>query len=298
LLAHEQYEQWISMDNILNVILPPSGTRTPLDGSVAVKDFRMCRTLAEISSRLAGRPAAAPPVFAYSLPQDVHVSVVASEGAHSIDDRDYAGFYAPVASRIRRLDECLGEFINDLKARGMYEQSVIILTSDHGDSLGEEGRMGHAYSLHPEIVRVPLIVHLPAALRTAWTWDERRAAFSTDITPTLYRLLGHEPTRPASFFGDSLARRPDAPASSRRPRMVAASYGAVYGALLDEASLYYVFDAIAMREMAFTLSDGPQPGAEVPVTSDIQEQGLKVIRETVEAIGTFYRFSAAPDSGS
>ena len=66
--------------------------------------------------------------------------------------------------------------------------------------------MGHAYSLHPEIVRVPLIVHLPAAMRSAWTWDEAAPAFTTDLTPTIYRLLGHEPHSPAPFFGESLAR--------------------------------------------------------------------------------------------
>ena len=294
LLAHEQYAQWISMDNILDVILPPSTNRAPLDAAVAVKDFRMCRTLTEVRSRLARRPSSALPVFAYSLPQDVHVSVVTREGTRPIDDRDYAGFYAPVASRVRRLDKCLGEFISDLKTLRLYDQSVIVLTSDHGDSLGEGGRMGHAYSLHPEIVRVPLIIHVPPALRSAWTWDVRQPAYSTDITPTLYQLLGHEPTHPASFFGESLAQRPGTPAPAPRARMVAASYGAVYGALLDDARRYYVFDAIAMRERAFELRDDPGY-KECPVTSDIREQGRNVIQDTVSDISSFYRF---PSPGS
>jgi arylsulfatase A-like enzyme len=295
LLAHEEYEQWISMDHILDVILPPSEHRVPLDAGVPVKNHRLCNTLTEIRSRLAERPATAPPVFAYSLPQDVHVSVVTSEGAQPVDQGDYGGLYAPVASRVRRLDQCLGEFINDLKARGLYEQSLIVLTADHGDSLGEEGRMGHAYSLHPEIVRVPLIIHVPPALRGAWSWDPSRIAYTTDITPTLYRLLGHEPTRPAAFFGEPLALQPGAQAAPH-DRMVAASYGAVYGALLDRGSRYYVFDAIAMRELAFELGTGARAGKEVPVTADVQERGLRIIRDTVGSIGTFYRFTPAPDS--
>jgi len=295
LIAHEQYEQWISMDHILDVILPPADNRVPLDAGVPVKNHRACSTLTQIRSRLANREPTDPPVFAYSLPQDVHVSVVTSEGAQAIDDGNYAGFYAPVASRVHRLDECLGQFIDDLKARGLYEQSVIVLTADHGDSLGEEGRMGHAYSLHPEVVRVPLIMHIPPALRSAWTWDTSRVAYTTDITPTLYRLLGHEPVPPAPFFGEPLARPPGAPAAPR-DRMVAASYGAVYGALLDRGTRYYVFDAVAMREMAFELGAGALPGKEVPVTPDVQERGVKVIRNAVGAIGTFYRFPTAPDS--
>ena len=295
LLAHEQYDQWISMEHITTVILPPAASREALDAGVPVKNFRLCQTLEEIRSRLATRPASAPPIFAYSLPQDVHVSVITREGARAVDDGDYGGFYTPVASRVRRLDACLGEFVSDLKARGLYDQSVIILTSDHGDSLGEDGRMGHAYSLYPEIVRVPLIIHVPPALRSAWSWDERRAAYSTDITPTLYQLLGHEPSQPAPFFGEPLAQRPGAPPPARAARMVAASYGAVYGAVLAGTTRYYVFDAIAMRERAFELSDSPEYKEE-PVTPDTREQGLKVIRETVSAISSFYRFPTSPGS--
>ena len=297
LLAHEQYDEWISMDRIMEVILPPSANRAALDNGVPVKNYRLCGTLAEIRSRLVDRPDPAPPIFASSLPQDVHVSVVNREGARSIDDHDYAGFYAPVASRVRRLDQCLAEFVGDLKTRGLYENSIIVLTSDHGDSLGEGGRMGHAYSLHPEIVRVPLIIHVPPALRSAWAWDEARPAFTTDITPTIYQLLGHEPTSPAPFFGESLARRAGAPAPAAKARMLAASYGAVYGALLDDGKRYYVFDAISMREMAFEIGDAPS-AREVAVTPDVQQRGLKVIREAVEGIGTFYRFPMYPDSGS
>lgn len=289
LLAHERYTQWIGMDNILDVILPASDRRDPLDSNLAIKDFRMCRTLTDIRSRLAdGAPQS--PLFVYSLPQDVHVSVVTREGGKSIDDQKYDGFYAPVASRVARLDACLGAFVDDLKARGLYEQSIIVITSDHGDSLGEEGRMGHAYSLHPEVVRVPLIVHVPAAMRAQWAWDEQRAAFTTDITPTLYRLLGHETQAPAEFFGEPLAHPIGRTLQPSRDRMVAASYGAVYGALLDGGSRYYVFDAIAMREMAFTIGSDATPGTQIPITREIQERGLGVIRRTVDDISHFYRY--------
>jgi glucan phosphoethanolaminetransferase (alkaline phosphatase superfamily) len=292
LLEHERYTQWIGMDNILDVILPASDRRERLDSNLAVKDFRLCRTLTDIRSRLAGGTPEAP-LFVYSLPQDVHVSVVTREGAQAVDDRTYDGFYAPVASRVSRLDACLGAFVDDLKTRGLYDQSIIVITSDHGDSLGEEGRMGHAYSLHPEVVRVPLIVHVPAAMRAQWAWDEQRAAFTTDLTPTLFRLLGHETQPPAEFFGEPLAHPVGAALPASRDRMVAASYGAVYGALLDGGSRYYVFDAIAMREMAFTIGSDAAPGTQIPVTRDIQDRGLAVIRRTVDDISHFYRYPRA-----
>jgi hypothetical protein len=291
LLAHERYQEWISMDNIMEVILPPSGDRVRLNQGVAGKDLRLCPTLQELSSRIATRQESSP-VFAYALPQDVHVSVVTREGTASIDSGDYGGFYAPVASRVRRLDACLDTFVTDLKARGLYDDSIIVLTSDHGDSLGEEGRMGHAYSLHPEIVRVPLIIHLPPEMRRAWTWDETVAAFTTDLTPTLYQVLGHEPHSPAPFFGESLARPHGSGGHAGRDRMIAASYGTVYGAILDGGSRYYIFDAIGMRELAFQLTDAPAAGSPVKLTADVQLRGRALIRQTVEAVGDFYKFTA------
>ena len=294
LLAHEQYAEWISMDNILDVILPPAPGRVPLDRGVPVRDFRFCRTLEELRGRLRDRAADGPPVFAYSLPQDIHVSVITREGVSAVDGERYDGFYAPVASRVRRLDACFGAFIEDLKARGAYDRSVIVVTSDHGDSLGDGGRMGHAYTLYPEIVRVPLIVHVPPALRERFTWDLRRPAFTTDLTPTIHRLLGHEIVSPAPFFGESLAAVPGLPRPPARDRMVAASYGSVYAALLDDATRLYVVDAIERREMAFALGAGPAPGSPIPVTESIRRNGGGVIRDTVESIARQYRFTPAP----
>jgi hypothetical protein len=287
LLAHEQYAQWISMDNILDVILPPTPALDRLDRGIPVKDFRMCRTLDEIRARLRARAPGAPPIFAYSLPQDLHISVITREGG-AIDQDAYPGFYAPVASRIKRFDACFGDFVAELKSAGLYESSIIILTSDHGDSLGEGGRMGHAYSLSPEIVRVPLIVRVPDALRRQYQWDSSRPSYTTDLTPTLYQLLGHAPQPPGAFYGESLARPPGAPVPPARDRMIAASYGSVYGALMRDAAAMYVVNAIERREHAFAIGAGAAPGSETPLDAATRRAGGDLIRATVEAIGRAY----------
>ena len=154
--------------------------------------------------------------------------------------------------------------------------------------------MGHAYTLYPEIARVPLIVHVPAALRDRFTWDLQRPAYTTDLTPTLHRLLGHDPVSPAPFFGESLAALPGVPRPPVRSRMIAASYGSVYGALLEDATRLYVVDAIQRREMAFTIGDGAEPGSAIPVTPAIRRDGGDVIRSTVESIARQYQFSPSP----
>lgn len=289
LLVHERYEQWLSNDNIVEVIVPHDGAMEPLDRNVPVKDFRFCRTLEEVRGRLASRAAGGAPLFVYSLPQDIHVSVITREGANSIDGESYEGFYAPVASRVKRFDGCFGAFVEDLKRQGRYDNSIIVLTSDHGDSLGEEGRIGHAYTLYPEIARIPLILHVPAAMRRTWQFDPSRVAYTTDLTPTLYRLLGHEPVSPGSFYGESLAR--DAAAPAARDRMIASSYGSVYGAVLRGGTMLYVADAIERREMAFSIGEGPLPGRRLDVDSSIRREGIEVIETAVNSIAKAYQFT-------
>ncbi len=290
LLSHEQYEEWISIDNILDVILPKTGALNPLDSGRPVKDFRFCATLDEVRTRLARRAADAPPVFAYSLPQDVHISVVTREGSRSIDAEVYDGFYAPVASRVRRVDTCFGAFVEDLKSRGLFDNSIIVLTSDHGDSLGEEGRMGHAYTVYPEIVRIPLIVHLPPELRARFEWDTARPSYTTDLTPTLFRLLGHKISSPGDTYGEALARDPGAPPVPPRDRMIASSYGSVYGAVMRGGAVMYVADAIERRELQFTIGSGADAGRRVDVDAATRREATDLIKTSVESLARAYQF--------
>ena len=141
---------------------------------------------------------------------------------------------------------------------------------------------------------VPMIVHVPAALHDRYSWDLNRPAYTTDLTPTLYRLLGHEPVPPQPYFGESLAATPGVARPPARDRMVAASYGSVYGALMDGATRLLVVDAIQRREMAFTLADGAAPDTSLAVTPGLRRDGEVVIRSTVEALARQYQFSPPP----
>lgn len=59
------------------------------------------------------------------------------------------------------LDKYIGELIRLLKERGIYNNSVVILTSDHGQSFGEDNFVGHGYLLNDALVSVPLIIKPP-----------------------------------------------------------------------------------------------------------------------------------------
>ncbi|MEZ5291281.1 MAG: sulfatase-like hydrolase/transferase [Vicinamibacterales bacterium] len=290
LLRRHGYARWMSMDNIVNVIMPRDDSLDELDRGRDVADFRLCPSLDDLRGRLDRLGPDGPPAFVWTLPQDVHVAVVGREGKTSLDGEAYPGFYAPVASRVRRLDGCFGQFLDDLRGRNLYDESVIVLTSDHGDSLGEGGRWGHAYTLFPEVVQVPLIVHLPASIRGTVESAPASRVFTSDITPTLYALLGHEVTPPASIFGRPLVwRKGSAPPPGDTFGLMASSYGSVYGWLDDTGDRLYVADGVELRDYAFTL-DGSAAGVPAPVTAEIRATGQRAIRAGVGAIAAFYRY--------
>lgn len=87
-------------------------------------------------------------------------------------------------------DAEFGNLIADLKARGLYEQLTIVITSDHGEEFCEHGGFWHGTTLYDEQIRVPLLVKRPfssgGGTRVShWTQ-------SIDIMPTLLSMSGIE----------------------------------------------------------------------------------------------------------
>ena len=290
LLLHERYSTWLSWDNVVDAVVPREGSGPALSTNRAVKDFRFCEMVGDIRSRLGQISAGGPPVFTWGLSQDVHISAITREGGAPVDNDPYPGFHRPYASRVKRLDGCFGGFVDDLKARGLYDHSIIIFTADHGDSLGEEGRWGHAYTLFPEILQVPLIVHLPPALAERLSSDVTAPAYTADITPTLYALLGHKTTPPSPIFGEALfwPKSEARPTRTQDGALVASSYGSVYGWLSDDARQLYVSDGVSLRDYRYEL-DGTPTGRARPVTPEARVAGQLAVREAISAISRFYK---------
>jgi len=62
---------------------------------------------------------------------------------------------------IRYLDQQIGQLFDVLRREGIYDEALIIVTSDHGESFGERGRLSHGNSVYQDQIRVPLLVKLP-----------------------------------------------------------------------------------------------------------------------------------------
>ena len=139
----------------------------------------------------------------------------------------------------------------------MYDNSVVVLTSDHGDSYGEGGRWGHAFYVAPEILRIPLIIHVPRVVRETRRWDADELALLTDVTPTLYDLMGYLPSRPNGLAGRSLLRpRVVPPLPAPDVVLVQGSYSRIFGVLDGLGQWMYTADGNRNREALFDMRDG------------------------------------------
>ena len=106
----------------------------------------------------------------------------------------------PYAGEIAYTDHCIGEVITKLKNLDIYESSLIIVTGDHGEMLGEHGETTHMYFIYQSAVKVPLIYKLPGS-NAGQRIDD--LAGIIDIVPTVCDLLDIEP--PTGIQGKSLA---------------------------------------------------------------------------------------------
>jgi arylsulfatase A-like enzyme len=228
------------------------------------------------------------PAFVFTQSQDVHLANVAID-ARARFARGEDAFYQPYAARIRTMDACFGTFIRFLKDNGLYDNSVVIVTSDHGDSLGDEGRWGHAYTVFPEVIAVPLIVRVPPRASESLAVDTDALAFTTDIAPTLYRLLGRAPAELGPMFGMPLVGATPAALTARRrePYIVASSYGPVYGLLEKNGDELYIIDAVNTAEHKYDLRRGLN-GERVVVTDIDRQRSIDAIQTQVLEVSKFY----------
>jgi len=190
---------------------------------------------------------------------------------------------------LRRMDTAFGEFLGFLQQHGLYDNSIIILTADHGDAYGEFGRYGHSDFLFPEIIRIPLIVHLPPQMRQRVVWDPQQVAFNSDITPSLYYLLGHRPILNNELFGRPIFTETQGEQSEylRSSYLLVSSYAPVYAVLGNNGKSLFIVDAVNRKNYFYDLVQDPL-GTRSHVTIPLRNENEALIRREVQRIDDFY----------
>jgi arylsulfatase A-like enzyme len=86
------------------------------------------------------------------------------------------------------LDEAFGALLAKLRALGLYDRMMIVLTADHGEEFGEHGGLEHGRTLYREMLAVPLVVRLPGGASRGTRLDA--PARQIDIAPTILAAAG------------------------------------------------------------------------------------------------------------
>jgi arylsulfatase A-like enzyme len=95
----------------------------------------------------------------------------------------------PYDGEIAFADQQLGRFFDFLKNQQIYASSLIVLTSDHGEGLGEHQEQQHGFFIYETTVHVPLLVKFPAGSQPARR-SVPEVVNTVDIAPTLLGILG------------------------------------------------------------------------------------------------------------
>jgi len=103
---------------------------------------------------------------------------------------------------IAYVDDSIAQLLANLKKQGALDNTIVVVTSDHGESFGEHGLFEHHNSLYPEVIHVPLLMvwpgHIPAGLRVPIPVSNQ------DLAATFLDLLGYGEQK--IFPGVSLAQ--------------------------------------------------------------------------------------------
>ena len=217
-----------------------------------------------------GRTAPTPPL---SLQQCGVMGLATGTGRPTQEDADYVrGIYD---AEMNFIDVQIGRLVDELKRMGIYDETLLVITSDHGEEFWEHQQFEHGHTLYDELVRIPLIVKPPSDFVPAQRVVSSQVRI-LDIPPTLFDFLHIDP--PESFVGTSIVPLMLGKSEERR---VAFSESTLYGA-----------DKLAWRDGRYKLIVDTNPQARVPIELyDLQEDPAEATNliDTLPDVAAEYR---------
>ena len=120
-------------------------------------------------------------------------------------------------AEIRWVDEAIGRVVSALREQGLWDETLLVLTSDHGEEFWEHGGFEHGHTLYNELLHVPLIVK-PAATTTGVAQRVSQRVATASVFSTVRDLVGVQGELPFAVspslvphLGDSPGAEADAP---------------------------------------------------------------------------------------
>lgn len=187
-----------------------------------------------------------------------HRLILPKGEAHDYTDSERAALRALYREEVAYTDQLVGELLGQLEDRGLAENTLVVVTADHGENLGEHGLDFQHHGLFDDVVRVPLIVRAPA-LKYAKTTRVEQQVRLMDIAPTVLDYLQLDPMDQAEgvdllgYAEGVRTRSLWSPLVGRRAR--ALSDGALLG--MRNNGIKYIRDVNTGEEQLFSVVDDP-----------------------------------------
>ena len=286
------YEVAVSYDTVLEKLFPPEAEIVKLDLGRTWQEFEFSSTAKQFQQYLDDRRDRSRPFLFYAQPINLHQFSRANLPLPTANVwRQRPGFNNRIAFRLNELDTFFGQFLGDLKRRGLYDNSIIVVTSDHGEATGELGRLAHSGLLYPEIMRVPMIVHLPRSMRQKLNVDDNRLVSLIDIAPTLYYLLGHRPIEPNPLYGIPMfTESPEELEQYRRDDFLLASDSrAAYGLMSGDMRTFYATYDSPAKSYLYDLKLDPAGTRDV-LSAELKSRYDTRIVQYLHEIAEFYGY--------
>jgi arylsulfatase A-like enzyme len=110
------------------------------------------------------------------------------ENKRKLEKKDVDQILAYYDGQLTYVDSQIGRLLEEFKRAGIYDNTLIILTADHGDGFMEHGFIGHSYKPYDELLRVPLIIKFPNSRYKGEVVKSQVRLI--DIMPTILGSLG------------------------------------------------------------------------------------------------------------
>lgn len=134
-------------------------------------------------------------------------------GPRRMPDGDLAQTIGLYDDEIAYTDAVLGDLFDELRAAGRWDDTLVVVLSDHGEEFQDHGSFHHIRTLYEEVLRVPLLLKLPGGRPAGWRAAVPERVRTLDVAPTILELAGLRV--PPSFRGRSLLPLMRAPGDDR-----------------------------------------------------------------------------------